>query len=223
VPTPSPKAWALAASALLTQRNGGTHDTLPDSLFRMNDQGDTRKLLGTSWGVRNRNDLLDCLKTLSTTGHRTGYNVMAAAVTRMSDKEFDDLLAKSDVTRITVLTEMRTYCRSNFGKSIFAWDFARYINLCRWGYSAGYLSAEEAWSLIMPMARRVQKRFSSWEELGRNFLHGRLCSMPELYMDDKTQAEAALKFLLTDPTSPWKTIPWDLNLDEPSATSIAPR
>ena len=59
-------------------------------------------------------------------------------------------------------------------KSLLGWDYGRYICLCRWGYLVGWLNEQEAWEKIMPAAELLQKSFSSWEDLGRNYLIGRL-------------------------------------------------
>jgi hypothetical protein len=48
-------------------------------------------------------------------------------------------------------------------KSILAWDFIRYISLCRWGYLAGFFSEREAWDEIMPAAVRLRQTFFPWE------------------------------------------------------------
>src|SRR5439155_3150792 len=49
----------------------------------------------------------------------------------------------------------------------------RYIILCRCGYQVGFLSEDEAWGRIMPMARAIQAAFPSWSELGEDYLVGR--------------------------------------------------
>ncbi len=63
----------------------------------------------------------------------------------------------------------------------------------------------------MPAAKLLQKKFSSWEDLGYNYLLGRRFWM----VDPKNQAafdEAALKLLVRDPKSPWKSIRWKTKL-----------
>lgn len=219
----SPKAWALAASALLTQLNRGRHDTLPDRLLDPREPSATQFTLDKWWGIRKRADLLRTLKWLETKGHRTRYNLIMQSFSRMGDDEFKQSLGKADLSTIVMLTEVRTYSRAHPGQSINAWDYCRYISLCRWGYSAEFLTADEAWQMIMPIARRLQKRFSSWESLGRNYMHGCMFAMPQLYTDEKDNFNRAMDFLLKSKASPWTEIPWDLNLDEPSATNtVAP-
>jgi hypothetical protein len=90
----------------------------------------------------------------------------------------------------------------------------RYVSLCRWGVLCGYVTEDEAWRLIMPVAAGIQATFSSWEELGQNYLIGR-----EFWSYDQTQPErAALRqvygALLTSPLSPWVSNPRGMNLGE---------
>jgi hypothetical protein len=104
--------------------------------------------------------------------------------------------------------------------SISAWDYDRYVALCGWGYLAGYLSEDEAWQRIMPVARLLQKTFSSWEDLGRNHIVGR-----EFWSWEQTQDRGSLtlqsyKKLLTDPSSPWVKLKWDLDLSPPKQSAI---
>jgi Protein of unknown function (DUF1266) len=37
----------------------------------------------------------------------------------------------------------------------------------------GYLAEDEAWEKIMPAAAKLHATFSSWKELGENYLIGR--------------------------------------------------
>src|SRR5262249_34037435 len=89
-------------------------------------------------------------------------------------------------------------------------DYMRYISLCRWGYLAGYFTEEEAWKYIMPTARLLQRIFSSWQEMGRNFLVGREFWSPE--DPAKSYTEYAYYRLLTEPQSPWRRLDWNQDL-----------
>jgi hypothetical protein len=100
------------------------------------------------------------------------------------------------------------------GNYLLAWDLVRYINLCRWGYVAGYLSESEAWELIMPMALELQKNFHSWKEMGEAFLFGReFWSYSEMQKNGQLYIDAQQR-LLDDPKSPWNKYSWDLRLSE---------
>ena len=97
-------------------------------------------------------------------------------------------------------------------KSILGWDYARYVSLCGWGYVVGFMTEDEAWERIMPVAITLQDTFDSWEDLGRNHVLGR-----EFWSWQSTQSRGELtkkayKKLCTHTGSPWRRISWDLDL-----------
>ena len=78
---------------------------------------------------------------------------------------------------------------------------------------ADYISEEEAWERIMPVAKMLQKTFDSWEDLGRNYIIGR-----QFWSYKETQRngyifEDAYQRLLDMPSSPWNKYPWNMNLN----------
>ena len=97
-------------------------------------------------------------------------------------------------------------------KSIVGWDFTRYISVCRWGYAAGYFTEPEAWARIIPAARIIRHTFTSWRELGENYMIGRHYWSPE---QNGHLYRRALERLLTDPASPWNRLPWDVDFGSP--------
>jgi hypothetical protein len=208
------RAWALAASALLTERNHGRHDLLeagpPTETYRRTVSG----LLVRWWGIRNRTDLLETLKWLDQTGHRQEFTTMAESLSLVEPGEFKALLAADELSAQDKHSLMVVWeYRGKLGaKSLVGWDYARYISLCRWGYAVGYMTEGEAWQSIMHAARIIQKTFTSWRELGENYLIGREFWSQDEMQKTGTQHRAAYKWLLRDPRSPWNRIPWNLDL-----------
>ena len=220
-PPPAPalapaRAWALATSAVLTERNRERHDLLAGGPRIEARVREWRENLVEWWGVESRADLLETLERLDADGHRREFERLGAALERMSDAEIRALLASRGYDdeisqRVEVVT--RWYGRLG-AKSLLGWDYARYVSLCRWGYLVGYLSEEEAWARIMPVARRLQRAFTSWRELGENYLIGRqFWSLSETRESGRLTEEAYRK-LLEDPKSPWTRLPWDTSLTD---------
>jgi hypothetical protein len=122
------------------------------------------------------------------------------------------LAASWDIkSRQDLLTVIRTLLNDRGNSRKIGWNFPRAINLARWGYAAGYLKEDEAWSVITPAAEHLQKTFSSWQELGQVYLNARA----EWYSDrlgDRRQADYAYRTLLADQNSPWRKYPWNLDL-----------
>jgi hypothetical protein len=76
----------------------------------------------------------------------------------------------------------------------------------------GYFTEEEAWEKIMPAARMLRQHFSSWKELGENYLIGREYWSYRVTKANGTQYKNIVHKLLQDPASPWNLCPWNIDL-----------
>jgi hypothetical protein len=210
--TSTQKAWGLAVSALLTERNGGHHDLLGEYPPSTESIAGTKRVLSHWWGVEDRAGLLQTLSWLDREGHRTDFEARGQRLSALPQVEYQALLARTEGPDRQKVTLARVHYAALGRKGLVGWDYARYVSLCRWRYHVGYLSEDEAWSFILHAARRVQATFDSWEDLGRNYLIGR-----EYWSYDETRAkghlyrEAYLR-LLRDPGSPWTRLPWYTDL-----------
>jgi hypothetical protein len=220
-PTREQKMWALATCAILTESNKGRNDLLGGCQRTPKDCNDWQKGLANWWGVHNRADFLERLKWIETGGHRRSFDEIASFFTSATPDQIVEIKRKyANNPQISNQIEIVLKYKDEFGqKSIAAWDFARYVALCGWGYVAGYLTEEEAWQHIMPAARLMQRTFVSWEDLGKNHVVGR-----EFWSFEQTQKRGDLtrscyEKLLTCPSSPWVKIPWDLDLSEEKGTN----
>lgn len=212
--------WALGCAAILTERNHSRHDLL-GTKYRTpkNIEDCNRFLVESGWDIKNRADLLDSLIWIEDGGNRQNFEQLGRKLQTLSNGEYQNLIAQfqSDddlLNRIKVVKE----CYIALGdKSLFGWDYNRYICLCRWGYLAGYLSEEEAWGKIMPVARLLQSKFDSWQDLGQNYLIGRHFWSYEEATKWGYEFEDAFLRLLDMPSSPWNKLPWDMDLTEKQA------
>lgn len=216
--TSEQKSWALATSAILFERNRDSHELLagaPRTDFHVQR---TRELLSEWWGVETRADLLDTLRWLERGGHRARFNRLAAAVDWLDwlDPRLVDwaavLILPADLDHQVGV--VRRHHQALGDKSILGWDYSRYVALCRWGYAAELLTEEEAWRCIMPAARALQSHFTSWTDLGENYLIGR-----EFWSLSQTRRSgdlyrATYQTLISYPGSPWNRHPWGLKLPD---------
>lgn len=58
------------------------------------------------------------------------------------------------------------------GNSCPAWDAFRVGQLAAWGFTAGYISLEEAMDLLYPAAKTIRESYGSWEEACEDYLQG---------------------------------------------------
>ena len=207
-------SWALATTALLTHLNGESDELLGLGPLTSEAVQGQKESLKKWWGVNDRSDLLAMLRWVDEGGHRKEWEAVATKLKGLDSQELAQVLAKaaSNAELQHQLDMVRHYAPSLGAKSLIGWDYSRYIYLCRCGYACGYLTEAEAWDLIMPVAAMLQDTFSSWEELGENYLIGR-----EFWSSDETFASGGrmrdiYQSLLSDAGSPWKVIPWGVDL-----------
>ena len=209
------KMWALGCAGVLNERNHGRHDSLnPGDINEKNIKSWKRTL--DQWDVKTRSDLLENLNWITTGGHRKDFAIRGIYVQRLSEDQFNALKKKQsdfpeEQNRMLIA---KTYYPSLGKKGLLGWDYSRYICLCRWGYSVGLISEEEAWERIIPVARMLQKAFDSWEDLGRNYLIGR-----NFWSYQKTQENGqlyvdAFQRLLDMQSSPWNQYSWNMDLKD---------
>jgi hypothetical protein len=215
--TTKQREWALGCSAMLIERNHDRHDLLGTAVRSERNIEKMKEFLITSgWDINNRIDLLENLEWIEKGGHRSKFDGMGKYLQTLNPQEYKKVLKDYEKNpnaqhkfKIT-----KEYYRKLGRKSLLGWDYSRYICICRWGYMAGYLSEEEAWKRIMPVAKMLQKTFSSWEDLGKNYIIGRQFWSYKATQEAGYLFDDAYQRLLDMPTSPWNKYPWTMDLSD---------
>jgi hypothetical protein len=216
--TTQQKSRALAFSAILASVNN-------ESLAELNEgpvSDEVRKrelqLLDEWWNVKSRDDLLNTLKWIEEGGHRKVLwemreHLKLLPVENLLDEIFKDTGDK-DKFNSKLMAALSLGKPKRKVVDITAWDYGRYISLCRWGYQAGYITEEEAWERIFPAARYLQKSYSSWNEYAEDYLRGReFWSLTQTIMNGYIHREVAAK-LLADPKGIWNSASWGVSLGQ---------
>lgn len=207
----SSRAWALLTSSVLFERNGYRHDLLAGAEVGAETQKKSKAILEDGWDVKKADDLLQQLQWLEHIGHRADFEKRFRELGRLSEKDIDAKVARIEDPKDRAVFKAAWTNAPRAAKlkgGVLVWDLARYVALCRWGFGAGFLTQEEAWKRIDPIARELQKAYSSWEELGEGYCIGHACWRPATN-DETVKAFEKLK---TSESSPWKTTPWKLKL-----------
>src|SRR5262249_40887862 len=219
--TSEQKAWALATSAMLFQRNMESHELLAGAPHTDWHIEQKRELLKEWWGVQTRDDLLSTLRWLEQSGHRAEFESLGKIIDRLPSWLVDCLAARVLPAELRHRVAVIRQHRQRLGeRSLLGWDFSRYVALCRWGYAASFLTEDEAWRCIMPAARLLQAHFSSWDDLGENYLIGR-----EFWSERETRQSgdlyrATYRTLVSYSGSPWKRCSWSLSLESTPASRL---
>ncbi len=203
------RAWALTMAAVYYQVHGldaqylGGAQSLDAKGFKSNLKG--------SWDIKNKADLLNSLENLRDKGHHISYQLQGKKLAEMNDENFEKFLTgptvnPSNVEGMRLLRQ--NYLRWN-DRTGLAWDWVRYIIMAGMGHGAGFITEDEAFQLILPVATQLQKTFSSWEEMGANYVDGRKIWAGKA--DPNFDTCYQLLINKKDPNSPWNVIPWNQN------------
>lgn len=209
-PLPENRAWAVALTAVYYQVHsldiqylGGTSEPNPK---------DEKASLKSGWDIKNKDDLFNALENLRDKGQHVIFQLQGAKLAEMNNEVFEKYVTGPTVNPSKV--EGIRFLRQNYlhwkDRTGLAWDWVRYIIVTGMGYSAGYLTEDEAFGLILPVAEQLQKTFSSWDEMGSNYVEGRKVWAGNA--DPSFNACYQLLINKNDPNSPWNTIPWNQNL-----------
>jgi Protein of unknown function (DUF1266) len=216
----SVKTHALAFGAILDSQNGDPHSRLvppmgPDE--RQKDMKRLKELLASWWSIHSREELLDMLDKLQSGefGQRQAYWETRR---RLVDAKMENYIRviKEDASESDGGTRafiVATHLGAVHGATlpITAWDFGRYINLCRWGVDCEWMTEQEAWDRIIPAARLLQASYASWDEYAADYLLGRNFWSPQHAADNET-IRYRVTLLKLPPKGLWATIDWNESL-----------
>ncbi|MCI9402070.1 MAG: DUF1266 domain-containing protein [Oscillospiraceae bacterium] len=167
------EAWALPMGAMLAKLNAG--DPAVFGLYARSASAAKQchgVLDGGSWNIPDREDLVYTVLSMTLYGHDANFREMVADVKLRSQAERDAISATSDAWP-SYMWEYTEYVDEKWGdRGIMAWDLFRMSNLVQWGYTAGYVTYEEALALLEPAAILLCANFSSWDEAYENYLDG---------------------------------------------------
>jgi ankyrin repeat protein len=207
------QTWALAVSALYTQRDGLNPKSLGGGISTPDWE---KKRLQQDWNITDHASLLHQLNDLQNQGHHAEYQAKGLQFAQMPDAAFAQYLTDhaDEAAHDQLLKASSEKWKDRSG---LAWDLCRAARLVNSGYILGYLDENEAWDRLLAIARQTQASFSSWQEMNANFLDGR-----EIWSGERdVQLEACTKLLSNpaDPHSPWNQNPWktDLSTAVPAA------
>lgn len=165
-------AWFLGVGAILGKRNNQDLYELGMAVRTPNNVKAQRRSLANSWSVSGRDDLIDTVSSMTYYGHAMSFNYDVALFKSLSKAEQNDILKNAEGVDKYMWPYVMELDKKWGDKGIYAWDWFRMGHLCRWGYMAGYITAEEAYELFEPVAELLRETYSSWDEASENYLDG---------------------------------------------------
>lgn len=219
LPEAQVKIHALAFNGILDSMNGCGHADLRYShdASEGHDQDSTKAMLSDSWGITSRAELIKMLKAFESgsLGHRGRYWKVREAILKRQPEHYDDVFDElKDVDAASMHIVLQHIDRPlGRGLPIAAWDFGRYINLCRAGFNLGWLSETEAWDRILPAARLLQANYDSWDDFAADYLIGRNFWSVGTILENE-MVRSLVKGMARPGVGLWALVPWDDSLGE---------
>lgn len=167
------EAWALPMGAMLSKIRSENLKTFgPGPRNSLEVERCQETLNGSSWNIPDREDLAYTVLSMTLYGHDSSFREMAEDVKARTQAEREAISAASSAWP-SYMWEYTEYVDEKWGdRGIMAWDLFRMSNLVQWGYTAGYVTYEEALALLEPAATILCQNFSSWDEAYENYLDG---------------------------------------------------
>lgn len=179
--------WALAMGAMLSYINtaeeahlfGGKARFGTDSvgsdvsnLLLTTGPDFGRYMLGGSWGIYCREDLIETVQRMTIHGHNDSFQEDANIANSLTSAEMEKLISVSSAVDAYMWPYTKELSEKWGDRGILCWDLFRMSNLVQWGYLAGYVTYSEALALLEPAAALLKENFSSWDEAYENYLDG---------------------------------------------------
>lgn len=114
------------------------------------------------------------------------------------------------VRQVVALLERghRATLAAGVGHPPLAWDYARVVNITRWGFAAGFVDEPTGWTLLEAVVAPVGNTYGSWGSFGRDYLLGRTAWRgkrdPDMEQTVLSLWAPSLRLL-----SPWQLVPWE--------------
>lgn len=193
--------WAMSLAALATVKESRKINNIwevggwPDN---ENRQDWARWVSKKLYGIESREDLLEAVEFFTQQGQTAEMRGVLSELPRdPSADTYQQRLVRNNANVI-----QRTGCAG--------WDIGRSATISGWSALGRYISREEYWRLMQPMARTAQQTYRSWKEYADGYELGRLYWAEGAEHQPTADAMAAL---LSDPVSPWIQLHWQTPLD----------
>ncbi len=199
--------WAMSLAGIVTMMEANNINNLweiggwPDNENRR-DWG--RWVSKKLYGIESRDGLLQAVGFFTQKGQSAE---MQAELSRLPREPSADNYAQR-LLRDNASVIQRCGC--------MGWDIARAATIAGWAALGRYITEEEYWQLVKPMAQRAQQAYSSWRDYADGYELGRRYWAEGAEHKPTADAIAAL---LTDPVSPWVQLRWHTPLDQIQVSS----
>lgn len=207
------KDRALDLSVVLSVQNETRYDELVPLHPGMTETDPEEwkgPFLKSSWNIDSRESYLSTFDDMVAEGHSKSYRDDMQLIDRNPEASILQLALYSNYSsyqcdRLFYVKNTREWLGE---RSLRAWDLARMIMVTRWAYATGYITEDEAWERILPIAKILYEIYGSREDFLVSYIGGRGfwgAENPWKYMSEALETIGE-EFALTDSR---QHLPWD--------------
>lgn len=170
--------WFNATYAVLTQLNGFDYNIFGGIPFNIVSKEMQKLSLKHWWNVTDRNTAEETLSWILEEGHRAKFSDLNSELQKIGFEQISDkeifLMENLNITKEKAQECCNFYkMYKNYGKgAIDGWDYCRALNLLSFYYIAGYYTAKEALDQSFEIAKQIQEKFTSWDDLIASYMRG---------------------------------------------------
>lgn len=171
------KEWALDLTMPLSVMNGIHYATLKP--LRKNETENEleywKGFLRQTWGINSREEYFSTFDDICASGQSNSYTELLDLLEQ--NAAFTPLqialhlnLEQFQCNRMYFVLATKDWLGE---RSLRAWDLGRMVILTRWAYGAGFITEDEAWQQILPIAKSLRNMYHSREDFLASYIGGR--------------------------------------------------
>lgn len=227
---------ALSVGVIFGWNWGADHDRVTLSSARRDNKSEAIDVLHKWWGVTSAEEVADTVSQLFAGMHADLYAVVHPLVVKAVSSGHQpgyDYLPRKHQDFLRTYAEYcgyrnidvfaRVYERwlqairlgltkhlpRHLPDDIVGWDLTRAVFIARGGHTAGYISEEQAWSMLTEGLRLARRHYRNWQQLGEAYLVGHAFWSAEDLSDLEKQSKVKRTQMIRHwerPDSPWRRV-----------------
>lgn len=166
--------FAIACSSNIFERNEQFHLDFSNNVVFNKNTRKGKAVLNENWEIFNYEDLMENYNELTEGEQNNLYLELKELIEANPDSTYIELAIRdnlnvSAVSRMYFVQDKKEALGTH---ALEAWIDARRISIIRWAISTGYISREEAFTLLTPVVQKIKDDYKSFDEFIAHWIAG---------------------------------------------------
>lgn len=128
--------------------------------------------LNLAWGITDRASADETINWLLTSGHRSSFQTEMETLSYLGYLDGSEAQIEAQYKDNEIVKDMLLLYKRSGAGAIDGWDYCRAMQVLRECYLAEYYTEMEMLDQMLSVARTIQGRFSSWDDMAESYLRG---------------------------------------------------